>query len=162
VFWLCGLQDFLRSGCDLEVSLKDLRLLLPTLSADAAAIAGQAVALSQWHQVGRAQPARRPAMQQHGQLLRKAAADTPAVMPVQHAAGPARCKQRRCSKTCTEQLSSSCCPSSAVSTVAGVLFVCCIADTWVLPALWPVHAAHRGWCTAAVHQQATTQAVPSH
>lgn len=44
-------QDFLRSGCDLEVSLKDLRLLLPTLSADAAAIAGQAVALSQWHQV---------------------------------------------------------------------------------------------------------------
>jgi hypothetical protein len=44
------LQDFLRSGCDLEVSLKDLRLLLPTLSADAAAIAGQAVALSQWHQ----------------------------------------------------------------------------------------------------------------
>jgi len=46
------LQDFLRSGCDLEVSLKDLRLLLPTLSADAAAIAGQAVALSQWHQVG--------------------------------------------------------------------------------------------------------------
>jgi hypothetical protein len=46
------LQDFLRSGCDLEVSLKDLRILLPTLSADAAAIAGQAVALSQWHQVG--------------------------------------------------------------------------------------------------------------
>lgn len=45
------LQDFLRSGCDLEVSLKDLRILLPTLSADAAAIAGQAVALSQWHQV---------------------------------------------------------------------------------------------------------------
>lgn len=47
----CPPQDFLRSGCDLEVSLKDLRLLLPTLSADAAAIAGQAVALSQWHQV---------------------------------------------------------------------------------------------------------------
>jgi hypothetical protein len=45
------LQDFLRTGCDLEVSLKDLRLLLPTLSLDAAAIAGQAVALSQWHQV---------------------------------------------------------------------------------------------------------------
>lgn len=45
-------QDFLRTGCDLEVSLKDLRLLLPTLSLDAAAIAGQAVALSQWHQVG--------------------------------------------------------------------------------------------------------------
>jgi hypothetical protein len=44
-------QDFLRTGCDLEVSLKDLRLLLPTLSLDAAAIAGQAVALSQWHQV---------------------------------------------------------------------------------------------------------------
>jgi hypothetical protein len=44
-------QDFLRSGCELEVSLKDLRLLLPTLSLDAAAIAGQAVALSQWHQV---------------------------------------------------------------------------------------------------------------
>ncbi|WIA10138.1 hypothetical protein OEZ85_010345 [Tetradesmus obliquus] len=43
-------MDFLRTGCDLEVSLKDLRLLLPTLSLDAAAIAGQAVALSQWHQ----------------------------------------------------------------------------------------------------------------
>lgn len=50
-------QDFLRSGCDLEVSLKDLRLLLPTLSADAASIAGQAVALSQWHQVRASQPA---------------------------------------------------------------------------------------------------------
>jgi hypothetical protein len=49
------LQDFLRTGCDLEVSLKDLRLLLPTLSLDAAAIAGQAVALSQWHQVMRRQ-----------------------------------------------------------------------------------------------------------
>lgn len=44
-------QEFLRSGCELEVSLKDLRLLLPTLSLDAAAIAGQAVALSTWHQV---------------------------------------------------------------------------------------------------------------
>ncbi|KAF8069510.1 NUDT19 [Scenedesmus sp. PABB004] len=44
-------MDFLRNGCDLRVSLKDLRLLLPTLSLDAAAIAGQAVALSQWHQM---------------------------------------------------------------------------------------------------------------
>jgi hypothetical protein len=43
---------FLRDSCELEVAMKDVRLLLPGLSMDAAAIAGQAVALSQWHQVG--------------------------------------------------------------------------------------------------------------
>jgi NAD+ diphosphatase len=42
---------FLRDSCELEVAMKDVRLLLPGLSMDAAAIAGQAVALSQWHQV---------------------------------------------------------------------------------------------------------------
>jgi NADH pyrophosphatase NudC (nudix superfamily) len=41
---------FLRDACELEVAMKDVRLLLPGLSLDAAAIAGQAVALSQWHQ----------------------------------------------------------------------------------------------------------------
>ncbi|GBF95754.1 NADH pyrophosphatase [Raphidocelis subcapitata] len=41
---------FLRHACELEVAMKDVRLLLPGLSLDAAAIAGQAVALSQWHQ----------------------------------------------------------------------------------------------------------------
>ena len=44
--------SFLSRGCELEVALKDLRILLPGLSLDAAAIAGQAAALSQWHQVG--------------------------------------------------------------------------------------------------------------
>lgn len=42
---------FLRDSCELEVSMKDVRVLLPGLSLDACAIAGQAVALSQWHQV---------------------------------------------------------------------------------------------------------------
>jgi len=40
---------FLRSSCDLEVGMADLRALMPSLSRDACAIAGQAVALSQWH-----------------------------------------------------------------------------------------------------------------
>jgi hypothetical protein len=43
---------FLRDSCELEVAMKDVRVLLPGLSMDACAIAGQAVALSQWHQVG--------------------------------------------------------------------------------------------------------------
>lgn len=43
--------SFLRDSCELEVSMKDVRVLLPGLSLDACAIAGQAVALSQWHQV---------------------------------------------------------------------------------------------------------------
>jgi hypothetical protein len=43
--------QFLAQGCELEVALKDMRVLLPGLSLDAAAIAGQAAALSQWHQV---------------------------------------------------------------------------------------------------------------
>jgi phage gpG-like protein len=81
---LCVLQDFLRSGCDLEVSLKDLRLLLPTLSADAAAIAGQAVALSQWHQVGGAPHA----SAQQGSSINSCCArhllTHQAVMPVAH------------------------------------------------------------------------------
>ncbi|KXZ49974.1 hypothetical protein GPECTOR_18g130 [Gonium pectorale] len=44
--------DFLREGCGLGrgVRLQDLRGALPQLSRDAAAIAGQATALSQWHQ----------------------------------------------------------------------------------------------------------------
>lgn len=41
---------FLRDGCALDVAMKDVRVLLPGLSLDACAIAGQAVALSQWHQ----------------------------------------------------------------------------------------------------------------
>lgn len=41
---------FLRDSCELEVAMKDVRVLLPGLSLDACAIAGQAVALSQWHQ----------------------------------------------------------------------------------------------------------------
>lgn len=41
---------FLRESCELEVAMKDVRVLLPGLSLDACAIAGQAVALSQWHQ----------------------------------------------------------------------------------------------------------------
>lgn len=43
--------DFLSSSCELEVVMRDLRVLLPGLSLDACAIAGQATALSQWHQV---------------------------------------------------------------------------------------------------------------
>ncbi|PNW78451.1 hypothetical protein CHLRE_09g396900v5 [Chlamydomonas reinhardtii] len=44
--------DFLREGCGLGsgVALSDLRAALPQLSRDAAAIAGQATSLSQWHQ----------------------------------------------------------------------------------------------------------------
>lgn len=47
-------MDFLRDTCSLGggVVLSDLRTALPQLSRDAAAIAGQATALSQWHQVG--------------------------------------------------------------------------------------------------------------
>ncbi|MEW5305625.1 MAG: hypothetical protein WDW36_008155 [Sanguina aurantia] len=42
--------EFLRDACGLEVSMQDLRHAMPALSADACAIAGQAVSLSQWHQ----------------------------------------------------------------------------------------------------------------
>lgn len=41
---------FLQEQCQLDVHMRDLRLLLPSLSMDAVAIAGQAAALSQWHQ----------------------------------------------------------------------------------------------------------------
>jgi hypothetical protein len=44
---------YLRSACGLpDVQLADLRSLMPTLSQEACAIAGQAAALSQWHLVG--------------------------------------------------------------------------------------------------------------
>ncbi|EFJ43697.1 hypothetical protein VOLCADRAFT_118984 [Volvox carteri f. nagariensis] len=47
-----GFMEFLRDTCSLGggVALSDLRAALPQLSRDAAAIAGQATALSQWHQ----------------------------------------------------------------------------------------------------------------
>ncbi|GIL76818.1 hypothetical protein Vretimale_8708 [Volvox reticuliferus] len=47
-----GFMEFLRETCSLGggVGLSDLRAALPQLSRDAAAIAGQATALSQWHQ----------------------------------------------------------------------------------------------------------------
>ncbi|GFR52546.1 hypothetical protein Agub_g15121 [Astrephomene gubernaculifera] len=47
-----GFLEFLRDACGLGtgVALTDLRAALPQLSRDAAAIAGQATALSQWHQ----------------------------------------------------------------------------------------------------------------
>ncbi|GLC36159.1 hypothetical protein PLESTB_001374200 [Pleodorina starrii] len=47
-----GFMEFLRDTCSLGggVCLSDLRAALPQLSRDAAAIAGQATALSQWHQ----------------------------------------------------------------------------------------------------------------
>jgi hypothetical protein len=42
--------EFLHGSCNLDVSLRDLRLVLPVLTMDAVAISGQACALSAWHQ----------------------------------------------------------------------------------------------------------------
>eukprot|EP00798_Chlamydomonas_sp_ICE-L_P022078 gene22078-29142_t len=41
--------SFLQGKCQLDVTMSDLRHLMPVLSRDACAMAGHAVALSQWH-----------------------------------------------------------------------------------------------------------------